>query len=419
MIGWAGVIIGAVLGALCAALALQLLTQVRRRRDAAELAVLRDAFQALSAEALKSNNQTFLQLARENLEKFQQAAQADLGARQKAVDDLVKPLREHLDRVDGKLAELERARVGAYAALDQQLRALVEVHLPQLHNQTANLVKALRQPTTRGRWGELQLRRVVEMAGMQPHCDFVEQATAHGEDARFRPDLIVNLPGGRHLVVDAKAPVDAYLSAAEADDEETRRRFLAQHATQVRAHMTALGKKSYFEQFEVAPDFVIMFIPGEAFFSAALEAAPDLIEYGMQQRVIPASPVVLIALLKAVAYGWRQEALAQNAQQMAALGKELYTRIADLAEHWASLGKRLGQAVEAYNTALWTMENRVLVSARRFADLKVAPDGAELPEPEQVEVSPRRIGAPELSPIEGAGSEENMTSGGLVQVRPR
>lgn len=233
------------------------------------MAVLRDAFQALSADALKSNSQTFLLLAKENLERFQQAAQADLGARQKAVDDLVKPLRGQLDKVDDKPAELERERVGAYAALDQQPKALVEIHLPQLHSQTANLVKALRQPMARGRWGELQLRRVVEMAGMQPHCDFAEQATVHGEDARFRPDLIVNLPGGRHLIVDAQAPVDAYLNAAEADDEETRRRFLAQHATQVRAHMTSLGRKSYFEQFDVAPDFVIMFIPGEALFSAA------------------------------------------------------------------------------------------------------------------------------------------------------
>jgi len=369
---------------------------------------LADTFRALSAEALSHNNQAFLQLARENLERFQQAARTDLDARQKAVEDLVRPLHEQVDRIRAYLTEVEKQRAEAYGALSQQLRELAESHLHRLHQETANLVKALRQPTARGRWGELQLRRVVEMAGMQAHCDFVEQATGQGDDGRLRPDLVVQLPGGRRLVVDAKTPVDAYLSAVEAPDEESRRRFLLQHASQVRAHMAQLGRKSYFEQFDVVPDFVVMFVPGEAFFSAALEADPGLIEFGVQQRVIPASPTILIALLKAVAYGWRQEALAENAYRVAELGKELYKRIADLAEHWAAVGRRLGRAVEAYNASVATLETRVLVSARRFEALRAVPDGQALPELRPVEALPRPLTAPELlrGPEEDVGAKE-------------
>jgi DNA recombination protein RmuC len=246
----------------------------------------------------------------------------------------------------------------------------------------------------------LQLRRVVEMAGMQAHCDFVAQATAQGEDGRLRPDLVVYLPGGRRLVVDAKAPVDAYLSAVEAPDEESWRRFLQQHAAQVRAHMTNLGKKSYFDQFDVTPDFVVMFIPGEAFFSAALEVDPGLIEFGVSQRVIPASPTILIALLKAVAYGWRQEAVAEHAHRIAELGKELYKRIGDLAEHWARVGRRLGRLVEAYNSSVASLETRVLVSARRFEALGAVPVEGIIPPQESVEAVPRALTAPELLGVE-------------------
>lgn len=364
-------------------------------------AKLSDTFRGLSAEALRHNNEVFLQLARESLEKFQQAARVDLDIRQKAVEELVRPLHEQVDRLRTYLGEIEKQRAESYGALNQQLRELAESHLPRLHQETANLVKALRQPTARGRWGELQLRRVVEMAGMQPHCDFLEQVTGQGEDGRLRPDLIVQLPGGRRLVVDAKAPVDAYLSAVEAADEDSRRRYLAQHASQVRTHVTNLGKKSYFEQFDVTPDFVVMFIPGEAFFSAALEVDPGLIEFGLQQRVIPASPTILIALLKAVAYGWRQEALAENAQRVAELGKELYKRIADLATHWAAVGRRLGRAVEAYNASATTLESRVLVSARRFEALRAVPDGEAVPELRAIEALPRPLTAPELTAPQG------------------
>lgn len=356
---------------------------------------LSDAFKALSSDALKSNNQSFLDLAREALGKFQQGARDDLGARQKAIEQLTQPIRERLEKFDGKLDELERSRIGAYRALDQQLKSLIDTHLPQLHAETANLVKALRQPATRGRWGEMQLRRVVEMAGMLEHCDFDEQVNQTTETGRLRPDLIVHLPGGRRIVVDAKTPIEAYLEAVEAKTDEERARSLVRHAQQVRTHVAQLGKKEYFAQFDPTPEFVVLFVPGEAFFSAALAEQPDLIEYGAGQRVIPASPTTLIALLKAVAYGWRQEALAANAQEVAQLGKELYERIAKLAEHWNAVGRRLDQTVEAYNQSVGTLERRVLVSARRFHELQAA-TGEEIGEIAPAEHSIRQLTAPEL-----------------------
>jgi DNA recombination protein RmuC len=367
---------------------------------------LSDVFKALSSEALKSNNQAFLDLAKGALEKFQQGAKSDLEARQKAVGELVKPIRDSLEKVDGKLGEIEKARVGAYAELSTQVKGLVENHLPMLRNETANLVKALRQPTVRGRWGEIQLKRVVEMAGMLDHCDFVEQESRTTEDGRLRPDLIVKLPGGKQIVVDAKAAVNAYLEAAEAPDEETQRARLADHARQVRAHMSALGRKGYWEQFDPTPEFVVLFLPGEMFFSAALQQDPELIEFGVSEKVIPAAPTTLIALLRAVAYGWRQEALAKNAQEVAALGKQLYERIAALAGHWADVGGRLDQAVEAYNKSIGTLESRVLVSARRLRELKAAPEDVEIEEIEPIERTVRALQAPVLSSMPSDENEQ-------------
>jgi DNA recombination protein RmuC len=361
-------------------------------------ATLSDSFKALSADALKSNNQAFIDLAKSTLETFHEGAQAQLAARQVAVDQLVQPIRESLSKVDNKLGEIESQRIAAYAALNEQLKGLVETHLPVLRTETANLVKALRQPTVRGRYGEVQLKRVVEMAGMLDHCDFVEQENRQTEDGRLRPDLIVKLPGGRNIVIDAKTPISAYLEAIETADESTQRLLTAQHAQQCRNHVAALGRKAYWEQFAPTPEFVVMFIPGEVFFSAALQEDPTLLECGVNEKVILATPTTLIALLRAVHYGWRQEKLAQNAEEVAKLGKELYDRIRTLSGHWSEVGDRLGKAVEAYNRSTSTLESRVIVSTRRFKDLKVGACDSEIVPLKQIEVIPRIAQVEELTP---------------------
>jgi DNA recombination protein RmuC len=371
-----------------------------RKATAEKLAVLNeaqarlsDAFKALSAEALKSNNDAFLRLAHATLEKFQEGARHDLDKRQVAIHELVKPVHETLGKFDAKIGEIEKARVAAYGGLTEQVRGLADLQ-QHLRQETSNLVRALGSPRVRGRWGELQLRRVVEIAGMLEHCDFQEQQQVATEDGALRPDLIVRLPGGKSIVVDAKTPMEAYLQAIEAPDEITRRAKLADHARNVRDHMRTLGTKAYWKQFQPAPDFIVLFVPGESFFSAALEHDPELIDRQIDEnRVIPASPTTLIALLKAAAYGWRQEALTENAAKISELGRELYERIAKMTEHLAKVGGGLKRAVESYNDAMNSMDKRVLVSARRFRDLKIAHTSEELAAPDQVEVMPRAVDA--------------------------
>jgi len=360
-------------------------------------AKLSDAFKALAADALQSSNTSFLQLARAQLEKFQEMAKGDLSKRQTAIDELVKPVRESLGKVDVKLQEIEKSRIEAYTALREQVKSLTQTE-EELRSQTSNLVKALRRPQVRGRWGEIQLRRVVEMAGMINHCDFFEQLSTETEDGQLRPDLIVQLPGNKSVVVDAKTPLSAYLEAIEAPDEATRSEKLKSHARQVRDHISKLSRKSYFEQFDQAPEFVVLFLPGEVFFSAALEQDPALIEIGVEHNVIIATPTTLIALLRAVAYGWRQEQLAENAQAISQLGRELHKRLSDVAGHMAKLGKALSAATGAYNRAIGSLESRVLVSARKFKELGAAGVGAEIEQLPPVETTSRMLQAPELDP---------------------
>ena len=375
--------------------------EAERQASAEKLALLKEAeevlktnFEALSADALRKNNQSFLDLAATKLGEFHQGAVADLEARQKAITDLVKPLEEGLKRADANLTEAEKRQIGAHAELRQQIESLA-VTQGQLKGETANLVKALRAPQVRGRWGELQLKRVVELAGMLDHCDFLEQESTDTWDGRLRPDMVIKLPGGKQIIVDAKAPLAAYLESVEAPDDGSRAAHLKSHSRQVRDHMGKLGAKAYWAQFDPTPEFVFMFLPGETFYGAALQHDPALIEYGVDSRVIPASPITLIALLRAVAYGWRQETIAENAREISENGAELYARLRTLMEHIGKIGAGLNKAVDAYNSSIGSLERSVLPAARRFKDLG-AGSGEDIEPLEEIDTHLRQAQSAEL-----------------------
>jgi len=350
---------------------------------------LSDTFRSLAADVLRTTNESFLTLAGERLNSVQKDATADLDARQKAIEGIVAPVKETLETLDSQIRAIENVRSAAYGTLSEQVKSLVETQT-QLRSETANLVKALRAPIVRGRWGEIQLKRVVEMAGMIDHCDFYEQGTITTDDGRLRPDLIVRLPGDKNIVVDAKAPLQAYLEALEAPSDEVRVAKLKEHAGQVRSHTSKLSAKAYWEHLQPTPEFVVLFLPGETFFSAALEQDPSLIEMGVSQRVILATPTTLIALLRAVSYGWRQEQVAENAQKISDLGQELYERIATMVEYLAGLRSSLNSSVGAFNRTVGALQERVLPSARKFKELGIATK-KDLKEFEPIDSVPREL----------------------------
>ncbi len=356
---------------------------------------LSNQFKAISADVLRNNNESFLHLAKKSFEQLQVSAKSELDDKHKSLQTLMNPIQDALKQVDSKIQELETKRVGAYEGLKQHLSTLVESQ-KLLHDETSNLVKALRTPIGRGQWGELQLKRVVEMAGMLAHCDFIEQPTLAGE-ARLRPDMIINLPGNKKIVVDSKAPLAGYLDALEAKTEPEKQEHLKRHARHIRQHIRDLSSKSYWDHISIqpAPDFVVLFLPGEVFFSSALEQDPALIEAGVQEKVILATPTTLIALLRAIAFGWRQEKVTANTEEITRIGKELYKRLSDVGNHFSRLGRHISQVVDSYNQSVGSLEKRVLVSARKLHDLNVV-ETAELLECSPIEATPRNLYAPEL-----------------------
>ena len=355
---------------------------------------LTDTFKVLSSSALKSNNDTFLQLAQNVLARFSDKATGELDSKRKEIQVLVAPLSDSLKAMRDQVERLEQDRVAAQSSLGSFLSSLKESQ-EQLTGETRNLVQALRKPNVRGRWGEVQLRNVVEFAGMQKHCDFIEQeSVTTGETGVVRPDMIIHMPGDKQVVVDSKTPVEAYLDAVESGQEDQRQHNLKRHAGHVRSHIDNLSSKKYWDQFADTPEFVVLFLPGENFFSAALEQEPRLIEYALERKILLATPTTLIALLKTIHYGWRQQKLEENARIISGLGRELHERIQTLVRHFSDLKRGLDRAVTAYNRAAGSLESRVLVTARRFQELG-ASSGDEIAAPEPVETATRLLNAGE------------------------
>ena len=364
--------------------------ELERKTHSEKLQALQEAreqlthtFSALSSQALKHNNEEFLKLATENLRHFQTRAQGELEQREKAIENMVKPIREALDKTEKQIQNIEKDRKEAYGALNHHLETMARTQT-DLQDQTRQLVNALRRPEVRGQWGELTLKRLAELAGMVEHCDFYEQEHVDTETGRQRPDMIIRMPDQREIVVDVKTPLDAYLSAVEAADEPTRTQHLQRHARNVRQRVQELSSKAYWSQFKDAPDFVVLFIPGDQFLGAALDQDRSLLEDALRKQVILATPTSFVALLRAVAYGWRQEQLAKNAEKIRHVGEELYQRLANFSGHLQKLGRSLETGLKAYNSAIGSFDARVMPGARKFVELGINP-GKEIDEPQQIE----------------------------------
>ena len=363
--------------------------EFERRRAADKLAEIEKTFALLSSEALRQNSKTFLQLAQESLKQFHVQAKGDLEQKEKAVENMVKPIREALEKTEQQVRLMENERKQAYGALHKHLETMAQTQL-LLQGETRNLVQALRRPEVRGQWGELTLKRLVELAGMVEHCDFSLQETVSGEDGAMRPDMVVRMPDGREIVVDAKTPLDAYLSAIEAPDEATRTRHLLRHAANLRERVRDLAAKAYWTQFRNAPDFVVLFIPGDQFLGAALDVDRALLEDALKQKIILATPTSFVALLRAVAYGWRQEVLAANADRIREVGEDLYQRLAVFTEHLSKLGSSLEGSVSHFNKAVGSFDSKVLPGARKFVEMGVTPKKTLEP-PVPLEIAPRAV----------------------------
>ncbi len=350
---------------------------------------LSDSFKSLSARALEANNEQFLQLARSLMDQMRERTTGELELKQKEFKNIVSPLSDSLKQFQEQVHRVETERVRNYSSLTDYLNTLKESQ-EKLTDETRNLVKALRKPNVRGRWGEVQLRNVVEFAGMEPHCDFVEQESVRSLDGTLRPDMVIHMPGGKQVIVDSKTPVEAYLDAVEAENAAERQADLKRHAAHVKTQIEKLSSKKYWDQFDESPEFVVLFLPGENFFSAAMEQNPGLIEYALEQKVLISTPTTLIALLKTIHYGWRQKHLEENARLISTLGRELHERIQTLVNHFADLKKGLDRAVQSYNKAVGSLESRVLVTARRFRELGVG-GGEDIPTPDPVETASRAL----------------------------
>lgn len=380
-----------------------------------DMARLAGAFATLSQEALAKNNEQFLALADTRFGQARAAAQGDLAQRQQAIEELLSPLSDTLTRYERGIQQMEAERKGAYATLNERVAALHHGH-ERLEKETRNLVTALRSPHTRGRWGEMTLRRAVEAAGMLEHCDFEEQKTMAGEDGNVRPDMVVHLPGGGEVVIDSKVPLDAFLQFIEAEDDEARHALMVKHAKQLRTHVEQLAKKEYWKQIECSPEFVVAFIPGESLLAAALEADPALQDYALDKRVILATPNTLVAALRTIALSWQQETLAANAREVRDLGSELYERLRTWTGHMQALQKSLSSSVDAYNRAVGSLESRVLVTARKFPSLGVVgSERAGITELSSIETAPRHLQAVEPDDDEGADGGESGEADTVLQ----